>query len=387
MLKIYIDKIEHSFLKAANDELNDLLNFYFDPFDSSGEEYVFKHLFPSHLYRTNKNRCFQIVHEIREWVRDAATHILTPLHEYALFHILISIKTIFDENELNCTIQQLEDFEEEEIIINGGFRLEDLKDIYFYLENCFEDIDFINVEKEFEAVTRDPALEKEINIQLENYKELVAWDIVQNYEKAKEEFLVLTSMMKDKVTLEKKNGEIFNDIKASVQPKLIFIGDSSLHIEEGDRITRLLSNGHSEGYIVTSSDFYEKHFSIPAHYQLKVRKETLIEQERIQQIINNFNNTFQGDNNRFNNQSNDYSTNITSTKQEIAVFNQLREKINESDIPATKKEILTQSVNQLEESVGKPNFIEKYQQFVATAADHIGLLGPLLPELTKLLTQ
>ncbi|UYY98730.1 hypothetical protein OJ967_25860 [Peribacillus frigoritolerans] len=364
MIKIYTDEDDRTLLISANDEINMIVSFYFHFYDENKDEYLIEAIFPEHLYRTNVERCLEVTYELREWIRDKSEHQLTPTHEYALHSIFLWIK----------------DIERDE-----GRIFEDLRDIDFYIDNCFQDHDFDSAEEFFEKFIKDPTFEKRFNINLEEYKELVSKDIVKRYDRVKEEFFVLNNMLNDKVTLEKKNGEVFQDIKANVQPELIFIGDSTLHIEEGDRVIRQLSNGRTEGYIVNSSDFYEKEFAFPAHYQLKVRKETAIEHEK--HSINNYYTTnFNGNNNRFNNHSTDNSTNVVSTKKEIVVFNQLREKITELDIPSAEKEKLISEVNGLEESVGKPSFIQRYQQFVATAADHLALFGPLLPELSKLLT-
>lgn len=370
MIKIYIENNDRSLLISANKELNEYLNFYFHFYDELNEEYIIEDIFPEHLYKFNRDRCIQVVNELRIYVRDHSEHELTPIHEYALF------------KALNC-IRDLE--EDDDIKI-----LEDSRGINFYINNCFQDFDFDYIESYFESYFKDPLFEKIFNINLEEYFELVTEDIVEKYIKTKEVFLVFKSMMNDKVSLEKQNGEVFNNIQSSVQGNKVFILDTSLEIEEGDRITRFLSNGIKELFIVLNSDFYEKHMSIPAHYELKVRKETAIEHERFQSmVINNdySTNTFNGGvNNRVNKQSTDNSTNISTNQTEYKIFNQLREVILESEILDTEKEKLITEVNVLEQSVGKPSFISRYQQFIATAADHLSLIGPLMPELAKLLS-
>lgn len=386
MIRIFIENIEETFLKEANKKLEELLNFYFDPYDSLEEECVIKDIFPRHLYRKNKEKCINVAFELREYISDLSIHNLTPLHEYALSRILWTIKDI--EEDLNReNIKFKRDEKDIESDLNGGFTSEDLNDIYFFLENCFQDYDFDGVEKIYDLFLKDPSIEKYFTINLEEYEDLVSEDIFREYLRIKEMYIMFKDLMRDKVSIEKRSGEIINNISSSVQGDRIYIVDSSLIIEEGDRMIRVLSNKHEERYIVINSDFFEEHYAIPAHYELKVRKETAIEHTQFlaSTYIDNSVNTFNGDNNRLNKQANDYSTNISIKKTENSVFNQLRETILNSEIPQVERtEIITQ-IDQLEESVGKPIFLEKYQNFITTAANHMTLIAPLIPELTKLL--
>lgn len=92
--------------------------------------------------------------------------------------------------------------------------------------------------------------------------------------------MMFNQLLRDIVTLVKPNGEVFEDIKANVQPKMIFIYDETLPVEEGDKITRKLSNGNLESYLVLDRGFYSKVHAIPAHYQIQVKKESAIDLER-----------------------------------------------------------------------------------------------------------
>ena len=68
------------------------------------------------------------------------------------------------------------------------------------------------------------------------------------------------------VTLRKQNGEEYTNIPADVQPKIIFVDDDMLPIEENDYIIRKLPNGLEEKYIVINRGFYGD------HYQVEVRR-------------------------------------------------------------------------------------------------------------------
>jgi ElaB/YqjD/DUF883 family membrane-anchored ribosome-binding protein len=86
--------------------------------------------------------------------------------------------------------------------------------------------------------------------------------------------------LRDVVSLVKVDGQRYDNIKALVQPKLIFIADASLPIEEGDRITRELPNGLVESYLVEDRGYYSAIQAMDAHYQVKVRKETAVSDEK-----------------------------------------------------------------------------------------------------------
>ncbi|MGG6360981.1 hypothetical protein ACQ5SI_17265 [Peribacillus frigoritolerans] len=384
MIKIYIYNIEREFLEEANKKLNELLNYYFHPFDDDGEEFVFDGIFPKHLYRTNKEKCIKTTFELREYVNDLSSHSLTPLHEYALLKILYILKDL-EEDENRYVIKKEIDNEEIESDKNGGYFLEDI-DIDFFITYCFQDHDFYEVERIFEIFVKDPTVEDFASINLEEYEDLVSEDIFREYKRIKKRYKIFKNLMRDNVSLEKQNGEVVNNILSYVEGNEIFILDTSLDIEEGDRITRI-SNGQEEAYIITNSDSYGNNYSIPAHYELRVHKETAF--ERIQaMIINNQDNSITnitGNNNRTNIRTTDNSKNTSIKVTEIKIFNQIKEAIKESDILATEKDKLISNVSELEESVGTSNYQSKYQNFIASAANHMTIIAPFIPELTKLL--
>jgi hypothetical protein len=91
---------------------------------------------------------------------------------------------------------------------------------------------------------------------------------------------MLRTKLTDTVSLVKSDEQRYDNIKALVQPEMIFIADASLPIEEGDRITRELPNGLVESYLVLDRGFYSAMPRMDAHYQVKVRKETRLAQRR-----------------------------------------------------------------------------------------------------------
>jgi hypothetical protein len=79
-------------------------------------------------------------------------------------------------------------------------------------------------------------------------------------------------MLKDEVTLKRANGDEYPQTKASVQKNKIFIMDSTIPIEEGDKLYRTLSNGLQEVYLVIDPGFREKFRSLNAHLNVKLEK-------------------------------------------------------------------------------------------------------------------
>lgn len=126
--------------------------------------------------------------------------------------------------------------------------------------------------------------------------------------------MTFSSLMKDKISILKKNGEVFKDIQASVQTNKTFIQRSDLLIETGDLIQRSMSNGAIQTYEVIDPGFHEGLGHLPAGYQIVHKNLGLPEADKaIQSITYNLN----GPNNRVNNNSNDNSTNIVNNNGEL----------------------------------------------------------------------
>ena len=139
------------------------------------------------------------------------------------------------------------------------------------------------------------------------------------------------NLLTDTVSVLKQNGEIVENIKASVQKDKIFIQRSDILIDSGDLIQRTMSNGAEETYKVIDPGFHEKFHSIPAGYQMDVRKLGLPEaKSAVQHITYNIS----GTNNRVNQSSTDNSVNIVNlnsdAQEHIAA---LREEIKRLNLP------------------------------------------------------
>lgn len=182
----------------------------------------------------------------------------------------------------------------------------------------------------------------------------------------------------DKISLIKPDGTRISEISAFVQTETVFIPDGNLPIEEGDTIERVLPSGLIEEYLVLDRRYMSMG---PYRFQTKVRKKSsLVPQKQghpttIYQI---------GDNAKVNINSEDNSTN-TINKNDLSQFKEIEKAlINQIPDDGERKKCI-KTLNELQESVGKTTYIEKYQQFIATVANHMTIIGPFIPYLTQLI--
>jgi len=188
------------------------------------------------------------------------------------------------------------------------------------------------------------------------------------------------SLLQDKVTLIKKDGNRFENIRALVQSDKIFTDDTAIPIEDGDVFERALPNGIVERYDILDAGF--RHMGgIKSHYQSVVRKQTKIDPlGQPSQIVYNL----IGPNARVNIQSVDSSANLVGVEP-TELFGRIREAIGESVKDGELLEKLQEKVTDLEKAQGTTGFTARYQEFIALAANHITILAPFIPALSQML--
>jgi hypothetical protein len=91
-----------------------------------------------------------------------------------------------------------------------------------------------------------------------------------------------------------------------------------------------------------------------------------------------------GQHSRVNIGSQDSSVNISNQKTEN-VFADMRQVIQTHVGNEGERAQILNRLDELEHAKGKSSFTQKYQDFIASAADHISLLSPFIPALTKML--
>ena len=184
-------------------------------------------------------------------------------------------------------------------------------------------------------------------------------------------------MCRDRICLITKNKERIDNIPASVQNNKIHImlgeGYENLIIEEGDSLIRNLSNRGAERYVVIKANFSEgaPNFGIPANYTLEVEKTTKPKKNYVPTIS-------AGDNARIIVNSTDNSVNIQITQDNM--WEQLVEVIK---LQCNNQSDLLKLVAEMKETKGTPKFKEKYQAFIASAANHMTVFAPFIPVLSS----
>ena len=100
------------------------------------------------------------------------------------------------------------------------------------------------------------------------------------------------------------------------------------------------------------------------------------------QITNVYN--LHGTHSRVNIRSSDQSLNISNVTSEQLFLN-LREHIEENVPDVADREELLERLNALQNATDKKSILERYQDFIASAANHMTLIAPFIPALTQLL--
>lgn len=185
------------------------------------------------------------------------------------------------------------------------------------------------------------------------------------------------SLPRSEITIVSESGNADQRTKAIISGTTVIIDDVSMVISPGDEIRRTLPNGQEEAFRVDDPVFYEKTFSIPPHYQVKVSRKGVFPPHK----GGNYNVTISGDNSRVNIGSTDYSVNIVVSD---SIFDQLSEKIASLPDQETRSQ-LTPLVDELKTKQGGPGFLDAYQRFIATVGDHMTVFAPLLPGLTAMI--
>jgi hypothetical protein len=157
------------------------------------------------------------------------------------------------------------------------------------------------------------------------------------------------SLLADKVTIVKRNGDRHENIAASVQTEKIFIQRADILIESGDHISRNMSNGGQETFTVIDPGFHEEFHGIPAGYQMRVKKLGLPDATARSQQITTNNNYYDmsGENPRVNNNSVDNSTNTVNKSNALGKIAELRQAI-ELSVSIDKRKSALEVVDAIE---------------------------------------
>lgn len=177
----------------------------------------------------------------------------------------------------------------------------------------------------------------------------------------------------DLVDLIKKDGTNIPKIPASVQKNRIFIDDASLVIEDGDQLEHKLANGLCERYMVLDHGFKPAFSSMPAHYQVAVKK-VGSQDQRPPTLIQHI--TLNGENGRVNNHTVDQSVN-TVIKDSNHLYDQM--KALTKDLETSLSNQVQSKIEELRGAKEKGTFLKKYKEIFELTSQHIGFITKLMP--------
>ncbi len=190
-------------------------------------------------------------------------------------------------------------------------------------------------------------------------------------------------LRRNEITLVNQSGEKIEGVKAQVNKNTISFAAFDRVVQDGDTIVRHLPDGRDEEYLVLDSGYVAEFHSIPASYKSKVEKKTAIKRSPFHAgTVYNVN--FSGANSRFNLHSLDLSSNLVDVDPD-GLFQELRTAIARDIEDEARSDAMLKQVAEMKKVQGTPKFLEAYQAFISSAADHMTVVVPFIPALTQLL--
>ena len=188
----------------------------------------FELFFPDFLVRKNGKRCREVITELHEWADDDYMHYLTPLHEYALYHILKLCEDLEAEAKRNGEslfdiVEQRDEMPTDDEHFEA-YILNNFHNFDFYYNNIFDDLDFLYVGKIFEIFRVSPANYLQIGTDLERFIELMPEDILKNYQILKQQYtrIEATPSVAESETLLSRTREIIDKFKHGISQRGIY---------------------------------------------------------------------------------------------------------------------------------------------------------------------
>jgi len=186
-------------------------------------------------------------------------------------------------------------------------------------------------------------------------------------------------LLTDIIVLYKADGRVLENVRARVSDNRVFVADAKLPVEAGDNLTRVLPSGLEDEFIVDDPGYQARVAGIPAHFQMKVHRAGT---ERRPLGSTTYNVT--GPNARLNINSHDRSTN-TVVHGNAPVFADLLKVVAESSVGDGERAKLVAGIEAMANAHTTPGFVDRYQDFIALAANHVAIIAPFIPALSALL--
>lgn len=196
------------------------------------------------------------------------------------------------------------------------------------------------------------------------------------------DYYVIKDMMTEELSFLKADGSgRIDGIKGLVTGKKLITFDTSLPIQPNDRFLRKLPSGLVEEYIVENPGFQSSlGGAVEPHYQIDIRRSDA-PPATAQTTINNI----QGENARINIHSVDNSQNFSVSTSDDEIFQELKEKLLGANLDDAEEKAIFEAIEGMKSARDTPEFKEKYQSFMAAAANHASVFGALMGTLALLL--
>ena len=191
-------------------------------------------------------------------------------------------------------------------------------------------------------------------------------------------------LYRDKITVVDKHGNRYEDVAAVVDKGKIYTRNVAVPIDIGDSIERKLSSGRIERLKAIDVFEHAGGITIPGFYEITYEREgARPHQSKPQPITVHISDSPQS---HVNIDSEDHSISI-SYGNAGSLFDEIRDLLRETVEDSTELESLLEKVDAMEGSKEAGGFKQAYDDFIASAANHITVLLPILPALSSLLAQ
>lgn len=188
----------------------------------------------------------------------------------------------------------------------------------------------------------------------------------------------------ERIRIVKNDGQVIEGVRALLDAdgKHMHIRVKNLprdvNIDDGDILERLLPNDKAIRYTILDAGYRPGHISIPARYICRIEKVGLSSKDQSATIIYNLS----GNNSRLYQGSIDNSTNNVQADSSDQLFNDLINAVSQSITDNTE---LLAIISEMKGNQNNSKFISSYQKFMTSAADHMTVITPFLPALSRLL--
>ncbi|MBD7913947.1 hypothetical protein H9660_02185 [Clostridium sp. Sa3CUN1] len=246
MINVY-GEVSKSILNKVNENIYLILELFTESCKAMDFETFLAEIFPKHYLRKNINRCIETVEELMEYTTDTYKHDLTPLQEYALFHLLEWWIDVSDF-EFDQAVG------EKEIITDDDKYISDnINNVEEYKSFMFSDWDFLDefLASYVEAYkSYGPMIKELYDNDLDDYVELLPDDKKKEYYMAKGRFELLSKEDENFNNEQLVIKQIYNALKAREKyPKRL---QDTSETELSDDIADIVrENLHSNNLIIT----------------------------------------------------------------------------------------------------------------------------------------